>query len=134
MKNQIFSQKTVFFGWLTVIIMLIFIPKVKPSEFIDSELPIRLASIEYCMDSNQLKHEIVEYLNEQEIRYTEKEPIRLLMAKAIKIGYSPSDEMYKVENGIYIPSDNEVNQTKDTVIMLGYKLPVSQRTILKDTK
>jgi hypothetical protein len=114
MKNKIFAQKMVFFGWIGIIAMLLLIPRCKSCQYVDS--PIKLPQVEYHMTAEKLKYDVMEFLNEQEIKYNENEPIRHLMAKAMKIDYSPSDDMYGVENGTYIPSNEEIKQIKDTLI------------------
>jgi hypothetical protein len=116
MKNKIFAQKMVFFGWIGIIAMLLLIPRCKSCRCLDSPMPVKLPKVEYHMTAEKLKYDVVEFLNEQDIKYNNNEPIRQLMAKAMKVDYSPSDDMYGVENGAYIPSDMEIKQTIDTLM------------------
>ena len=60
-------------------------------------------------DKNVLyfKHEITEYLNEQEIHWSNEDLLKMLCLKAAKEGYSFSDEMI-MEMDDYIPSGDEI--------------------------
>jgi hypothetical protein len=67
----------------------------------------RLAS-GYKMTAKDMRHEITQYLNEQYINYCKCETLKTLVIKAVKEGYSLSDEMLKVDKGIYVPSKQDL--------------------------